>query len=78
MLFRSVFDKFFSLARPGSQKRSTGLGLSFVQEIAVLHQGSVSLRNAVARREPTLVPERATQGALATLRLPAVKPRNGS
>ena len=73
-----VFDKFFSLARPGSQKRSTGLGLSFVQEIAVLHQGSVSLRNAVARREPTLVPERATQGALATLRLPAVKPRNGS
>jgi two-component system sensor histidine kinase CreC len=67
-----VFDKFFSLARPGSNRRSTGLGLSFVKEIAVLHQGSVTLRNAVARREPTLQPDRATQGALAELRLPLV------
>ena len=65
-----VFDKFFSLARPGSRKRSTGLGLSFVQEIATLHQGSVSLRNAEAQREPG---DGAMRGAIARLCLPAAK-----
>ncbi|MDO5290813.1 MAG: two-component system sensor histidine kinase CreC [Pseudomonadota bacterium] len=72
-----VFDKFFSLARPGTQKRSTGLGLAFVREIATLHQGSVSLVNArrasPARREPGFAPDRADAGAIATLRLPAMK-----
>ena len=65
-----VFDKFFSLARPGTQRRSTGLGLSFVREIAVLHQGQVQLRNAEPRREPALTPDWRSQGALAVLRLP--------
>jgi two-component system sensor histidine kinase CreC len=41
-----VFEKFFSLARPHSSKRSTGLGLTFVKEIAELHHGRVSVRNA--------------------------------
>lgn len=41
-----VFQKFFSLARPHSAKRSTGLGLPFVKEIAQLHHGLASLRNA--------------------------------
>ena len=68
-----LFDKFFSLARPGSQKKSTGLGLSFVREIATLHQGSVDVGNAVPRRGPDA--PRADQGALAVLRLPALKPR---
>ena len=68
-----VFDKFFSLARPGSARRSTGLGLAFVREIATLHQGSVSLVNAVPQREPTLQPDWAQQGALAVLLLPALK-----
>lgn len=72
-----AFDKFFSLARPGTQKKSTGLGLAFVREIATLHQGSVSLANARrasnARREPGLAPARADAGAIATLRLPALK-----
>lgn len=53
-----VFEKFYSLARPHSNKRSTGLGLSFVKEIAALHRGTASLRNA---------PD---GGALATLSLP--------
>ena len=53
-----VFEKFFSLARPHSQKRSTGLGLPFVKEIAELHRGRVSLRNAEGG------------GALAVLSLP--------
>ena len=68
-----VFDKFFSLARPGSQRRSTGLGLAFVREIATLHQGSVTLANAVPQREPTLGPDWARQGALAELRLPCLR-----
>jgi two-component system, OmpR family, sensor histidine kinase CreC len=53
-----VFEKFYSLARPNSTKKSTGLGLSFVKEIAELHHGRVSLKNADGG------------GALATLSLP--------
>jgi len=41
-----VFDKFFSLARPHSNKKSTGLGLAFVREVAELHHGGVTLENA--------------------------------
>jgi len=41
-----VFEKFFSLARPHSQRKSTGLGLPFVREIAALHGGRITLRNA--------------------------------
>lgn len=41
-----VFEKFYSLARPHSGKKSTGLGLSFVQEVAELHHGRVQLTNA--------------------------------
>ena len=41
-----VFEKFYSLARPHSKKRSTGLGLAFVKEIAELHRARVSLANA--------------------------------
>ena len=40
-----VFEKFYSLARPHSKKKSTGLGLSFVKEIASLHRGRVELGN---------------------------------
>jgi two-component system sensor histidine kinase CreC len=57
-----VFEKFFSLARPHSAKRSTGLGLTFVKEIAELHHGRVALRNAEGG------------GALATLSLPRIEP----
>lgn len=40
-----IFDKFFSLQRPGTGKKSTGLGLNFVKEVAALHQGTVRLEN---------------------------------
>lgn len=40
-----LFERFFSLQRPGSHKRSTGLGLSFVKEVMDLHHGEVMLRN---------------------------------
>jgi two-component system, OmpR family, sensor histidine kinase CreC len=53
-----VFEKFYSLERPHSRKKSTGLGLSFVREIAALHHGRIALENA----EPA--------GAVASLSLP--------
>lgn len=53
-----VFDRFYSLRRPDTGKKSSGLGLVFVREVATLHGGEVSLRNH---------PE---GGAEATLQLP--------
>jgi two-component system sensor histidine kinase CreC len=40
-----VFEKFYSLQRPHSGRKGTGLGLAFVKEIAGLHRGRVELRN---------------------------------
>lgn len=54
-----VFEKFYSLPRPESGKKSSGLGLSFVREVAALHGGEARLEN------------RPDGGARATLRLPA-------
>jgi two-component system sensor histidine kinase CreC len=56
-----VFEKFYSLARPHSRKKSTGLGLPFVKEIAELHLGRATLSNA------------ADGGAVATLSLPRME-----
>ncbi|WP_395750970.1 two-component system sensor histidine kinase CreC [Prosthecobacter sp.] len=55
-----VFERFYSLPRPDSGKKSTGLGLCFVKEVAQLHGGSVELVNRVE-----------TSGARALLILPA-------
>ncbi|UYB53674.1 two-component system sensor histidine kinase CreC [Xanthomonas sp. AM6] len=54
-----VFERFYSLARPGSGQRSSGLGLPFVREVARLHGGEASLRNCESG------------GAMARLALPA-------
>ncbi|MCC5022939.1 MAG: hypothetical protein J6386_09170 [Candidatus Synoicihabitans palmerolidicus] len=56
-----VFDRFYSLPRPVSGQKSTGLGLSFVQEIIVRHGGKVGLDNAVKH------------GARAWLKLPRAR-----
>ena len=57
-----IFDKFYSLPRPqntpNAGQKSTGLGLNFVQEVAKLHGGHVTLTNAN------------DGGAIATLTLP--------
>jgi two-component system sensor histidine kinase CreC len=40
-----VFDKFYSLQRPETGKKSTGLGLNFVRQVASLHSGEIFLEN---------------------------------
>ncbi|QGW65729.1 two-component system sensor histidine kinase CreC [Lysobacter soli] len=40
-----VFERFYSLPRPGNGSRSSGLGLPFVAEVAALHGGEASLVN---------------------------------
>lgn len=53
-----VFERFYSLPRPGGGSRSSGLGLCFVAQVADLHGGHAVLAN------------RDGGGALATLELP--------
>jgi two-component system sensor histidine kinase CreC len=38
-------ERFYSLPRPASGRKSTGLGLNFVQEVALLHGGGLTLTN---------------------------------
>jgi len=40
-----VFERFFSLPRPDTGQKSTGLGLNFAREVAELHNGSLILEN---------------------------------
>jgi two-component system sensor histidine kinase CreC len=54
-----VFERFYSLPRPGSARKSTGLGLALVREIAHLHGGDATLMN------------RAEGGACAMIWVPA-------
>jgi len=56
--FPRLFNKFFSLQRPDTQKKGTGLGLNFVREVADLHQGDIRIEN------------RETRGVRAALTLP--------
>ncbi len=52
-----IFELFYSLPRPDSGKKSTGLGLPFVREVAKIHGGEAFFDNVPG-------------GALAGLRLP--------
>lgn len=53
-----IFDKFYSLKRPDSGLKSTGLGLNLVRQVALLHGGHVKLHN------------RSSGGVMAVLTLP--------
>ena len=53
-----IFNRFYSLPRPDTGQKSSGLGLALVREVALLHKGSIALEN------------RPDGGVIATLRLP--------
>jgi two-component system sensor histidine kinase CreC len=55
-----IFERFYSLPRPGAAQRSSGLGLSFAKLVAEVHHGSLAVQN---RDDGS--------GVTATLRLPA-------
>lgn len=48
-----VFERFYSISRPDSSQKSSGLGLAFVKEIVELHQGSITLENVPAPKHGT-------------------------
>lgn len=54
-----VFERFYSLPRPHTGHKSSGLGLCFVREVALLHGGTITLENVGDR------------GARAVLSIPA-------
>jgi two-component system sensor histidine kinase CreC len=39
-----IFDKFYSLQRPDTGQKSSGLGLSLVKEVAELHNGDITIK----------------------------------
>jgi two-component system, OmpR family, sensor histidine kinase CreC len=53
-----IFERFYSLARPDTGRKGSGLGLTFVREVAALHRGGIALA------------DRAGGGTIATLSLP--------
>jgi two-component system sensor histidine kinase CreC len=40
-----LFERFYSLPRPATGRKSTGLGLPFVREVAQLHGGDAHFAN---------------------------------
>jgi len=53
-------ERFYSLPRPDSGRKSTGLGLNFVEEVVKLHGGSLTVGNVVG-------------GVQVSLRLPSMR-----
>ncbi|MGY2287409.1 two-component system sensor histidine kinase CreC [Pseudomonas gingeri] len=47
-------ERFYSLPRPGSGRKSTGLGLNFVEEVVKLHGGELLIGNVPGGVEVTL------------------------
>ena len=57
-----IFEKYYSLARPDADKKSSGLGLNFVKEVASIHGGTITVEN------------RLDKGVRAELKLPVKLP----
>lgn len=57
-----LFERFYSLQRPGTGRKSSGLGLCFVREAAALHGGTIRVENRPDGR-----------GARAILQIPVCK-----
>ncbi len=59
-----LFERFYSLPRPDTGRKSTGLGLAFVKEVAQLHSGALMVENQAG-------PDGTIIGVVAQLLLPA-------
>lgn len=57
-----IFERFYSLPRPDGGRKSTGLGLAFVAEVAELHGGAVTVDNDGEGVSARLTLPRATPG----------------
>ena len=44
-----VFERFYSLSRPDTGRKSSGLGLAFAREAILLHQGEILIKNRTDR-----------------------------
>lgn len=50
-----IFEKFYSLERPDTKRKSSGLGLSFVKEVVELHRGEIEVLSPLKNNKGTSV-----------------------
>ncbi len=50
-----IFEKFYSLERPDTKRKSSGLGLSFVKEVIELHRGKIIITSPLRDQRGTSV-----------------------
>jgi two-component system sensor histidine kinase CreC len=50
-----IFEKFYSLERPDTKRKSSGLGLSFVKEVIELHRGKIEINSPIKNNRGTSV-----------------------
>lgn len=63
-----IFDTYFSLPRPITQQRSSGIGLSIVKQVIEQHHGQITIQNIQANHVLNIQPHQ--QGVLVTILLP--------
>ncbi|MFW2099962.1 two-component system sensor histidine kinase CreC [Acinetobacter johnsonii] len=63
-----VFDTYFSLPRPISQQRSSGIGLSIVKQVIEQHHGQIQIQNIQENNIAIIQPHQ--QGVLVSIVLP--------
>ena len=63
-----IFDTYFSLPRPITQQRSSGIGLSIVKQVIEQHHGQIEIQNIQANRLTIIEPHQ--QGVLVNILLP--------
>lgn len=63
-----VFDTYFSLPRPITQQRSSGIGLSIVKQVIEQHHGQINIQNIQENNIAIIQPHQ--QGVLVTILLP--------
>ena len=63
-----IFDTYFSLPRPITQQRSSGIGLSIVKQVIEQHHGQIQIQNIQENNIAIIQPHQ--QGVLVSIVLP--------